>query len=107
MYIITSLLPLLQKKYLLYISELGSQMEMYGEQIVHPIPASQLLIGNWVMCEGACMGPHPPCSEGRLRLQLMFKPSSATYVLWDLGLATSLPRASVFLPAKWSDYIYL
>ena len=36
----------------------------------------------------------------------MFKSSSTAYLLCDLGQATSLPRASVFLPAKWSDCVY-
>lgn len=40
-------------------------------------------------------------------VQLVFKSSSASYLLCNLGQETSPPRVLVFLPAKWSNYMCL
>lgn len=48
------------------------------------------------------------CVQGRaMWVQLVFEPSSVSYLLSDLGEETPLPRVSVFLSAKWGNYMYL
>lgn len=67
---------------------------------------------KWRANPSPCPPPRLACPSVRVRgwgvwVQLVFKSSSVSYLLCDLGQDTSLPRVSAFLPAKWSNYMYL